>query len=157
MIDAVPPGKNVSHFLRDWIRPVLIAVGIFACCAGWSLWCFGGVLYGLHYLRGEQIVVLSPVVDLGTLPAEKTARADFAIKNLTQNSVTIYGAEPDCSCVTPIGLPLTIASFAEGSLQLNITPSRSIRGQGFLHQTILHLSLDHPQVTLTIQGKVSEQ
>jgi len=156
VIDTVQPGKTDSRLLRHWIRPVLIAAGILACCAIWSLWYFGGVLYGLHYLRGEQIVVLSPVVDLGTLPAEKTARADFVIKNLTRNSVTIYGAEVDCSCVVPIGLPLTIGPFAEGSLQLNITPSQSIRGQGFLHQAVLHLSLDHPQVTLTIQGNVSE-
>jgi hypothetical protein len=94
------------------------------------------------------------VVDLGAIPAGQTARADFAIKNLTRNSVTVYGAKADCGCVTPIGLPMTIGPFVEESLQLNITPSKSIRGQSFLQQASLLLSVDHPQVILTIQGTV---
>ncbi len=72
----------------------------------WSFGNYGGVRYGFDRLSGYTIVPVQSVVDLGEVEAGQTVIAQFRLKNLSKNNVTILGTESDCSCTAFDALPL---------------------------------------------------
>lgn len=83
------------------------AVGGVVCLA-WIAVNFDSPRDAMLYLRGARVVVEPEVVSVGTAPAGETRRATFRVRNLSSHAVTIVGATQTCTCVTTVGLPITI-------------------------------------------------
>lgn len=127
---------------------------LFCIFFGISHFFWGGPTYGLNYMRGERLVALHPVIDLGTLAPNSEATATFRLKNLTGSAIEIYGLKPDCSCISAKDLPMTVPAYGESPLEIRLATFRHDSGKALRHHSELFLSVSQPNVILTVEAAV---
>ncbi len=137
------------------VFPILMAAGFSACFAGWSLWCFGGIREGVQFLRGERIVVDRLAADPQTIQPGEAVTAEFNLRNLSGESVEIHGAQIECSCVEPIGFPVTLGPGEHRTVKLSMAVATDHQGGLVTQQAALLMNIDHPPVVLTVHAQVS--
>lgn len=147
---------NALRLLVTWIFvPLSIAVVVAGFVAGWATWRFGSLTGAKAYASGYAVWPDSPTSDVGIVAPNETTRADFAIRNLTSQPVTILGAEVSCACTSPVEMPLEIPARSQRELRFSVKVFKRQNPQ-FTETAKLFLDTGVPVLVLTITGRVAD-
>jgi len=150
---SLPSPTNVH---RTFLRWLVASVGLSLLCtttfAGWALYRFGSIRFGLAYLAGEPLAVNSRNISLGTIERFSTHEAPVTITNLSNHTLKVLGSRSTCSCTIAKGLPLTIPPGGKQQIMLQVRP---IKADPQLDQTV-QLYFDQPSMpTIGIRVRAS--
>jgi hypothetical protein len=129
------------------------AAVLFGLLTGVGAWLFGSPDAALARLRGERVSVRPGLVDVGRGAPGQSVEATVELVNRTDRPVRIIGGTSDCSCVTTIDLPL---SLAPGEARQMTIAVRLPAGHGFFNRKAV-LWTDHEQarvISLTLTGRI---
>lgn len=85
------------------------ALAAYVGIIGLASLAFGSPDAALARLRGERLSIRPQVVDVGTGQPGQSLTAAIEVVNRTDEPLTILGGTSDCSCVTTVDLPVTLA------------------------------------------------
>lgn len=152
------PEQHGSSAMYHWILQIagpLIVVGvILVCFVGWSIRRFGHPLVGIAYLNGVIIKPEKQTVDLGHVRPGTQVEAVFRLMNLTRQTVTIIGAQADCSCIVTSGLPMKIPPGSSSRFVSTFTARSIDADHNVTRRILLHLNVDAPEVVLIVTANV---
>lgn len=134
---GIPIKKEWIWRIAGCLVTALIGAAIFE---GWACARFGSAAMCLRYLRGERMVLRSPVIDLGVVKSNVKQAVSFEIVNLTDHSVQILGAKADCPCVASDGLPVTIPAGNTEALRVQVHLVRC--KSNFSYKVVYYTDLD---------------
>ncbi|HUY32971.1 MAG TPA: hypothetical protein VMV69_09335 [Pirellulales bacterium] len=107
------------------------------------------------WLRGERVVISPRFVRLGHGKAGERKRVDFEIRNMTDRTVTVFGATWDCSCNATEGLPAHVP--AGGAVTLHaLVKFAEARGQFSQRVCFYTDSPEQWSVVAVVQGHVTD-
>lgn len=93
----------------QFLRGVGFALLLFAVLIAFSFWQFGSLPNAFAYVRGEDYVLSSRVVDVGEGEYGEIREGAILIRNLTFKPIRIVGLDASCRCAASEPLPITIA------------------------------------------------
>lgn len=115
------------------------------------LW--GSPAAGIAVLRGEFLSVDGTTKSFGSMRSDATAELDFALTNLSRQSVRIIGGDGSCDCTIVDDIPTVIGPRSRKDILIRVR----LKGkQGPFQQTVrLYTSSPRqPEILLTIRGDV---
>jgi hypothetical protein len=113
---------------------------------------FGTFAVPLGYIRGDELVTESRVIDCGTCVIGSQTRSTFEVHNLSGNSITLTGSSTTCGCANTADLPVTIPARSKLSITVLIEPVGD--SPEFTHQLVLYTdSVRQPTLSLNLNGR----
>ncbi len=159
--DAPKPPKSYRMFYF-----VGIIIGGFSLIAIafilWSCLRYGGVVYGLDYIRGYAVCPIDSEFNLGTLdyrgePLEIDCYVD--LKNLLSKNVTIIGTRADCTCVAVQEIPCTLSPLELKRIPIKLHFSGPLLQNDtttFRHHVLFYLDTDSMPVVMQVKGAIAQ-
>jgi hypothetical protein len=125
---AHPDFKQVKAGPHELVRRRVVAIArfaigvsmAFAALGGVAVWIYGSPAAALARLRDEALTADPRYLDFGTGRAGMALDASVEVHNWTDRPVRVIGGTSDCTCVTTIGLPTTIAAGESRILPLRL-------------------------------------
>ena len=151
--DRLTLRRFASALVAYLAGPLLVALLIFLCFCGWSIWRFGNLTNGILYIDGTALIAEEPVLDLGEVPLGSVAEGTFVLRNLTSAPVTVLGGKPSCSCMLLSDMPIRIDAMSSASLSVQFAPTKSQVGRRNSGRVLLYMDVDSPPVVLTATWK----
>jgi hypothetical protein len=107
----------------------VLGIGVsFAIVVGAGFWLFGSPEAALARLRVEALTIRPGYVDFGTGKLGNQLEATIEIRNWIDRPVRLIGGTSDCSCVTSIGLPVSVPPRGSVSIPLLLKVRQSTPG-----------------------------
>ena len=102
-------------------------------------------------LRGEELVVIPAMVDLGDCLAGDVNELQFRVMNMSSSQVTLTGIYTSCSCILASSLPVVLDAGGATTLRMAIHSSGD---QGrFTRQAVLYTDSElSPQLPILVTG-----
>lgn len=91
---------------------------LLACVWAWIDRSFGSMAGFAAAAQGQRLYITPAQIDLGRVPAGKEKAAVVRAHNLTGHAIRIVGAQPSCSCVSVLNLPISLAPHAAADISL---------------------------------------
>jgi hypothetical protein len=76
---------------------------------GLASWAYGSADAALAHLRRERISIRPPIASLGQAQAGQRIRIEIEVVNRVDRTIRVIGGTSDCSCVTTMDLPTSLA------------------------------------------------
>jgi hypothetical protein len=83
----------------------------------WHLWPFTPAV---ARITGRVIGVEPATIDLGRQPAAAVVSASLVVRNYSDHSIEVIGAETSCSCTAAEGLPATLPPNGQATLPISV-------------------------------------
>jgi hypothetical protein len=116
----------------------LLGIGVMlAALMGIGLWVYGSPAVAWARLQGESLTIAPEYVNCGSGKPGEQLDAMVRVNNWTDDPVLIYGGTSDCSCVTTIGLPLTIPPNGTQEIPLRLRVPQSKPGMFTRHAELV--------------------
>jgi hypothetical protein len=146
--------------LRAAVRFLATTLGL-ALLIATILFSAGAARYGsfnncLAAMRGEALVVVPAVVDLGSVSEQTSKVATFQVRNLTGKSISILGASTSCGCVATGDFPVGLGPYETKELALQVSPGRPRDGSRFSDSVAYYTSASSAPFTVLIVADVSK-
>jgi hypothetical protein len=146
--------KLLKLIFRFSVGPILGVVCILLVFYAWG-YCFYGSFYnGLVRLSGSYVIVENDAIDLGTILVGNVKTGKFKLKNIINKSITIIGAEIDCSCISVHCLPLTVPANSTVEFSFDLYVDKRAEEKIVRQQIMLYLDIDQPQIILNVKAQV---
>lgn len=134
--------------------PVGFAACFFMLIGSWAYWQSGSVGSILPYLNGQRIFVHPLEMAFGRKPPEENINLSTVVTNRSARTLTLLGAQRQCSCVSTDVFPIVIKPGASRQ----ITFSAHLPGKEGPFEQRIALFTDHaeaPQFEVRVLGAVA--
>ncbi len=134
--------------------PLLVAMLMFSCFYGWSVWRYGSMANGIAVVDGAALIADEPVLELGEIPVGTACKGVFTLTNVTHDPITIVGGMTDCSCAVLGDMPVEVEPMSSIPFSFELSAKPGDLNQHVVRRALLHLNTDSPQLTLTLVADV---
>ena len=105
----------------QWLVPIVVTTALLGACAAYGMARFGSITAALSYAGGQRILVDTALKSLGNVAPGSSSTLKFTLRNLTDHSVTIQGAQSSCTCAIVNDVPCVIEPRGSKTLDLKVT------------------------------------
>jgi hypothetical protein len=116
---------------------------------------FGSAAAAVAWLGGDRLLVVNPRVTFSAGRVDEHRELVFVIRNVTGSTVTIIGANSNCTCVASKDLPKTISPRETASLHVDLHLTRNLSNRD--NRLSFYTDYDKKrQFSVTFSGVVSD-
>jgi hypothetical protein len=133
---------------------VILVVALVVLSGFYLRW--GSIGDGMAWLGGTQLIVGPQEIDLGDVQCGATQELSVRVRNLGGGPVDLIGASTSCGCLTPSGVPTTVAGLGECEVTSRLTVPR--KEGSFEHTLTIYSELDSQTLLpIKIEGNAVDE
>ncbi len=144
-----------TSFLYSSVHVTVIAIIILGSLLVSITIIYGDLRIAIAKFRGESLIVVPGVVDLGEGISGEVRTFSIKLINLGNQTINIVGGTATCACVTTADLPIAIQGLQEDTIRISIKFSGT--AGAFSHRYVLYRDGDVPITISYFSGKVVSQ
>ena len=154
---AVPKpavGNGPARPVLPRLVPAAVALGV--CSAPIALGLIAPTFAAttLASLRGETLIAVPSVIDLGECTRDQELRVEVQVRNMSTRSIRLVGGTADCSCDVTPDLPAVLQPGEDRSIQIRFRVKQP--GPGVFTRTVRIGTDDaeEPYLNLMVRGRI---